>query len=92
MPIGLQALEETCFTWSNPRRVSFHFNQEPSRLPIYRHLAFPWFVSFRKITYESKNILVTERLGHHPQNIAVGHAFFTFIPSSELQSKKIEAI
>ena len=54
MPIGLQALEETCLTWSNPRRVSFQFNQEPSWLPIYRHLAFPWFVSFRKITYESK--------------------------------------
>ena len=54
MPIGLQALEETCFTWSNPRRVSFQFNQEPSWLPIYRHLTFPRFVSLCQITHESK--------------------------------------
>ena len=32
MPISLQALEETRFTWSNPRRVSFQFNQEPSSI------------------------------------------------------------
>ena len=44
----------TCFTWLYPRRVAFHFNQEPSWLPIFRHLAFPWFVSFRQITHESK--------------------------------------
>ena len=54
MPIGLQALKETSFTWSNLRWVSFQFNQEPSWLPIYRHLAFPRFVSFRQITHESK--------------------------------------
>ena len=54
MPIGLQALEETSFTWSNPRRVSFQFNQKSSWLPIYKHLAFPRFVSFRQITHESK--------------------------------------
>ena len=54
MHIGLQAPEETCFTWSNPRRVSFQFNQEPSWLPMYMHLAFPRFISLCQITYESK--------------------------------------
>ena len=44
----------TCFTWLNPLRVAFQFNQEPSWLPIYRHLAFPRFVLFRQITHKSK--------------------------------------
>ena len=36
----------TCFTWSHPRLVAFQFNQEPSSLLRYRHLAFSRFVSF----------------------------------------------
>ena len=44
----------TCFTWSHPHRVAFQFNQEPSWLPRYRHLAFSIFVSLRQITHESK--------------------------------------
>ena len=76
MPIGLQALEETYFTWSNPRWVSFQFNQEPSWLPIYRHLAFPRFVFVSPNHTRIQNTIGTERLRHHPQNIGVGHAIF----------------
>ena len=47
----------TCFTWLYPRRVAFQFNQEPSWLPRYRHLAFSKFVSLRQITHESKTSL-----------------------------------
>ena len=48
MPIGLQALEETSFTWSNPRWVSFQFNQEPLWLPIYGTSPFPDSFHFSK--------------------------------------------
>ena len=98
MHIGLQAPEETCFTWSNPRRVSFQFNQEPSWLPIYRHLAFPRFVSLCQITYRHlafprfvslcQNIIVTERHRHHPQNFGVGHAFFLLFHPRNSKLKK----
>ena len=45
---------ETSFTWSHPRWVAFQFNQEPSWLLRYRHLAFSTFVSLRWITHEPK--------------------------------------
>ena len=85
MHIGLQAPEETCFTWSNLHRVSSQFNQEPSWLPIYRHLAFPRSVSLYQITHESK---------HHRDWKTLSTKFwsrphlFSYIPSSELQTKK----
>ena len=44
----------TYFTWSHPPRVAFQFNQEPSWLPRYRHLAFSRFISICQITHESK--------------------------------------
>ena len=37
-----------------PSPVAFQFNQEPSRLPRYRHLAFSRFISIRQTTHESK--------------------------------------
>ena len=88
MPIGLQALEETCFTWSNPRRVSFQFNQEPSWLPIYRHLTFSRFVSLCQITHEFKTPSWLKDSDIIHKILEYATPFFTFIPSSELQSKK----
>ena len=44
----------TYFTWSHPLRVAFLFNQEPSWLLRYRHLAFSRFISFRQTTHASK--------------------------------------
>ena len=44
----------TCFIWSHSRLVTFQFNQEPSWLLRYRHLAFYKSVSLRRITHESK--------------------------------------
>ena len=82
MHIGLQAPEETCFTWSNPRQVSFQFNQEPSWLPIYRHLTFPRSVSL------CQNTIGTERLRHYPQNFGVGHAFFLLFNPRNSKLKK----
>ena len=87
MHIGLQAPEETCFTWSNPCRVSFQFNQEPSWLPIYRHLAFPRFVSLCQITHESKTSSWLKDIRHHPQNFGVGHAFFLLFHSRNSKLK-----
>ena len=76
------------FTWLPPRRVAFQFNQEPSWLPIYRHLAFPRFVSFRQITHKSKTPSWLKDW-HHPQCIGAGHSFLSFIPSFDLQSENI---
>ena len=49
-------VEAFLFSWCRGplHRGSFQFNQEPSWLPIYRHLAFPRFVSLCQITHESK--------------------------------------
>ena len=54
MPIGLQALEEHALPDQTRVGFSFPFNQEPSWLPIYRHLTFPRSVSLFQITHESK--------------------------------------
>ena len=88
MPIGLQALEETCSTWSNPRRVSFQFNQEPSWLPIYRHLAFPRFVSLCQIAHESKTSSWLKDIDIIHKIFGVGHAFFLLFHPRNSKLKK----
>ena len=76
MPIGLQALEETCFTWSNPCRVSFQFNQEPSWLPIYiGTLPFPDLFRFAKSHTNPKHHRDWKTQTSSPK-FGVGHAFF----------------
>ena len=87
MHIGLQAPEETSFTWSNPRRVSFQFNQEPAWLPKYRHLGFPRLVSLCQITHESKTSSWLKKPKHHPHNFGVGHAFFLLFHSRNSKLK-----
>ena len=71
-----------CFTWSHPRPAAFQFNQEPSWLLRYRHIAFSRFVSLRWITHESKTSSGLKDPRHHPQHIGAGHAFLSFIPST----------
>ena len=71
------------------RGFLFNLIRDPHGYQYIGTSPFPDFVSLCQITHESKNIIVTERPRHHPQNIGVGHAlFFSFIPSSELQTKK----
>ena len=81
----------TCLTWSNPRRVSFQFNQESSWLPIYRHLDFPRSVSLCQITHESKTPSWLKDIDIIHKMFGEGNAFFLLFHSRNSKLKNTKA-